>query len=236
MKILFATNNAHKLTEVQAVLGDSYTLVTPRDCGVTEEIPETQPTLEGNALQKARYLYERTGLDCFADDTGLEVEALGSRIERHVILIDPDQQAVLADRAGHLHRVAGAAERAIAPDGPALQLKRCEHLLEHDRFMPIFWCQRSRCHARTLPGPLVEEIRERALHGGLAGLVRRAIPDHQAVVVTHDGHLAIEMGFFPDRLGKADTGGGVYFKCGCRAVQSLLDHAVLLIGGAVAPL
>lgn len=77
MKILFATNNAHKLAEVQAVLGDSYTLVTPRDCGVTEEIPETQPTLEGNALQKARYLYERTGLDCFADDTGLEVEALG---------------------------------------------------------------------------------------------------------------------------------------------------------------
>ncbi len=77
MKILFATNNVHKLTEVQAVLGDAFTLVTPRDCGVTEEIPETQPTLEGNAAQKARYLCTRTGLDCFADDTGLEVEALG---------------------------------------------------------------------------------------------------------------------------------------------------------------
>ena len=76
MKILFATNNAHKLSEVQAVLGDAFELLTPRDCGVTEEIPETQPTLEGNALQKARYLHARTGLDCFADDTGLEVEAL----------------------------------------------------------------------------------------------------------------------------------------------------------------
>lgn len=76
MKLLFATNNAHKLAEVQAVLGPEYELVTPRDCGVTEEIPETQPTLEGNALQKARYLRERTGLDCFADDTGLEVAAL----------------------------------------------------------------------------------------------------------------------------------------------------------------
>ena len=76
MKILFATNNAHKLAEVRAVLGDDFTLVTPRDCGVTEEVPETQPTLEGNAAQKARYLYERTGCDCFADDTGLEVEAL----------------------------------------------------------------------------------------------------------------------------------------------------------------
>ena len=77
MKILFATNNAHKLAEVQAVLGDAYTLVTHRDCGVTEEIPEEQETLEGNASQKAHYLHDRTGLDCFADDTGLEVEALG---------------------------------------------------------------------------------------------------------------------------------------------------------------
>lgn len=76
MKLLFATNNAHKLAEVQAVLGDAYTLLTPRDCGITEEIPETQPTLEGNASQKAHYLFDRTGTDCFADDTGLEVEAL----------------------------------------------------------------------------------------------------------------------------------------------------------------
>lgn len=77
MKIVFATNNAHKLAEVQAVLGDGFELVTPSQCGVTEEIPETQDTLEGNALQKAHYLYDRTGLDCFADDTGLEVAALG---------------------------------------------------------------------------------------------------------------------------------------------------------------
>ena len=77
MKIIFATNNAHKLSEVQAVLGDGFTLVTPRECGVTEEIPEEQDTLEGNASQKSHYLYDRTHLDCFADDTGLEVEALG---------------------------------------------------------------------------------------------------------------------------------------------------------------
>lgn len=77
MKIIFATNNAHKLSEVQAVLGDSFELVTPRMCGVEEDIPETAATLEGNASQKSHYLYEKTGLDCFADDTGLEVEALG---------------------------------------------------------------------------------------------------------------------------------------------------------------
>ncbi len=77
MKLLFATNNAHKLEEVLQLLDPSFTLSTPREVGVEEDIPETAPTLEGNALQKARYLYQRTGLDCFADDTGLEVEALG---------------------------------------------------------------------------------------------------------------------------------------------------------------
>ena len=76
-KIIFATNNAHKLSEVQAVLGDAFELITLRECGITEDIPETAPTLEGNALQKARYVYEKTGADCFADDTGLEVDALG---------------------------------------------------------------------------------------------------------------------------------------------------------------
>lgn len=77
MKLVFATNNAHKLREVSQVVGDEFTLVSLRECGIVEDIPEEQPTLEGNALQKARYIYARTGLDCFADDTGLEVDALG---------------------------------------------------------------------------------------------------------------------------------------------------------------
>lgn len=76
MKIVFATNNAHKLAEVRAVLGEGFELVTLREVGITEDIPETGATLEENAFEKARYVYERTGLDCFADDTGLEVEAL----------------------------------------------------------------------------------------------------------------------------------------------------------------
>ena len=76
MKIVFATNNAHKLGEVAQVVGDKFELVTLRECGITEDIPENEPTLEGNALAKARYVYSRTGLNCFADDTGLEVDAL----------------------------------------------------------------------------------------------------------------------------------------------------------------
>ena len=75
-EILFATNNAHKLEEVKAILGDGYRLVTLRERGITEEIPEEQPTIEGNALQKVRYVHARSGADCFADDTGLEVAAL----------------------------------------------------------------------------------------------------------------------------------------------------------------
>ena len=72
-----ATNNAHKLEEVRQILGSAYTVKSLNDIGCTEDIPETADTLEGNALQKARYVREHYGVDCFADDTGLEVEALG---------------------------------------------------------------------------------------------------------------------------------------------------------------
>lgn len=74
--LVFATNNQHKLSEVRQILGEDYQVVGLKDVGCTEDIPETADTLEGNALQKARYLHERYGVDCFADDTGLEVTAL----------------------------------------------------------------------------------------------------------------------------------------------------------------
>ena len=76
MKIVFATNNQHKLQEVRQILGEAFEVVGLKDIGCTEDIPETADTLEGNALQKARYVHEHYGYDCFADDTGLEVEAL----------------------------------------------------------------------------------------------------------------------------------------------------------------
>ncbi len=76
MKLVFATNNAHKLSEVRQILGSKFEVVGLSDIGCHEDIPETAETLEGNALQKARYVKEHYGLDCFADDTGLEVRAL----------------------------------------------------------------------------------------------------------------------------------------------------------------
>ncbi len=77
MKIVFATNNAHKLQEVRQILGERFEVVGLKDIGCHEDIPENAETLEGNALAKARYVKEHYGLDCFADDTGLEVTALG---------------------------------------------------------------------------------------------------------------------------------------------------------------
>ena len=76
-KLVFATNNKHKLSEVRQIIGDCYEVLSLRDIGCHEELPETHDTLEGNALEKARYVYEHYHYDCFADDTGLEVKALG---------------------------------------------------------------------------------------------------------------------------------------------------------------
>lgn len=75
-KLVFATNNVHKLKEVQAILGNAFQLLSLHDIEFIAEIPEDYETLEENAMQKARYVFSRTGYSCFADDTGLEVEAL----------------------------------------------------------------------------------------------------------------------------------------------------------------
>jgi XTP/dITP diphosphohydrolase len=111
MKIVFATNNAHKLSEVRAVLGEGFELVTLREVGITEDIPETGATLDENASQKAHYVYERTGLDCFADDTGLEVEALngapGVRSARYAT----DGHDFAANNRKLLHELEGKANR-----------------------------------------------------------------------------------------------------------------------------
>ena len=75
-KLIFATNNQHKLSEIRHILAGKAEIVSLNDIGCHEDIPETAETLEGNALLKAQFVYERYGLPCFADDTGLEVEAL----------------------------------------------------------------------------------------------------------------------------------------------------------------
>ena len=110
-KLIFATNNAHKLGEVQALLGDAFELVTLRECGITEDIPETAETLEGNALQKASYVYEKTGLDCFADDTGLEVDALNGAPGVHSARYATDGHDFAANNRLLLKNLEGVVDR-----------------------------------------------------------------------------------------------------------------------------
>jgi len=97
MKIVFATGNRGKLREASEILGPSYELVTPYDLGIFEDIPETGATLEENSLQKARYLFDRTGLACFADDTGLEVDGLDGAPGVH----SARYASEVAEREGH---------------------------------------------------------------------------------------------------------------------------------------
>ena len=94
MRIVFATNNLHKLQEVRQILGNSIEVLSLKDIGCNVDIPETGTTLEENALQKARYVYDNYHIDCFADDTGLEVEALngapGVYSARYASMENPD--------------------------------------------------------------------------------------------------------------------------------------------------
>ena len=76
MELIFATNNARKLEEVQAIVGSHFKILSLNDIGFNDDIPETQPTIEGNALQKVEYIFERFNKPVFADDTGLEVKVL----------------------------------------------------------------------------------------------------------------------------------------------------------------
>ncbi|MCQ2287536.1 MAG: non-canonical purine NTP diphosphatase [Muribaculaceae bacterium] len=76
-KIVFATNNAHKLQELRQIVGEDFEILSLADIGCTDDIPETADTLDGNALMKAQYIKEHYGMDCFSDDTGLEIDALG---------------------------------------------------------------------------------------------------------------------------------------------------------------
>ncbi|MBO5805646.1 MAG: RdgB/HAM1 family non-canonical purine NTP pyrophosphatase [Tidjanibacter sp.] len=110
-RIIFATNNAHKLDEVRAILGNTIELTTLKEAGITEDIPENEPTIEGNALAKARYVWERTGCDCFADDTGLEVDALGGAPGVHSARYATDGHDFAANRTKLLREMEGKEHR-----------------------------------------------------------------------------------------------------------------------------
>lgn len=107
MRIVFATNNQHKLQEIREILGNDYEIVSLKEIGCDVDIPETGDTLEENALQKAQYVYDHYHISCFADDTGLEVEALdgapGVHSARYAEGTDHNSEANMTKLLNQLH-------------------------------------------------------------------------------------------------------------------------------------
>ena len=113
MEIVFATHNAHKLSEIRAILGEDFRILRLADTGCHDDIPETSDTLEGNARIKARCVKERYGFDCFADDTGLEVAALGGGPGVHTARYAfPDRHDPVANTRKLLAELDGQTDRS----------------------------------------------------------------------------------------------------------------------------
>ncbi len=112
MKLVFATNNPHKIQEVKEVLGGSFEILGLKDIQCTEELPETHDTIRENAQEKARFVYEKYGVDCFSEDSGLEIDALQGEPGVHTAHYagsrdaDANMQLVLDKMAGHTNRSA----------------------------------------------------------------------------------------------------------------------------------
>ena len=111
MKLVFATNNRHKLDEVRAIVGDRVEVLSLNDIECHDEIPETADTLQGNALIKARYIYDKYGLNCFADDTGLEVEALSGEPGVYSARYAGEECSSEANMQKLLHNLTGKSNR-----------------------------------------------------------------------------------------------------------------------------
>lgn len=131
-RLVFATNNVHKLEEIRAILGNHIELLSLADIHCDTDIPETADTLEGNALIKARYVYSHYGLDCFADDTGLEVTALDGRPGVHTARYAyPDRHDAEANTALLLEELKNKSDRSARfRTVIALIEKGEEHLFE----------------------------------------------------------------------------------------------------------
>lgn len=112
MKIVFASKNPNKVKEIQMVLPDTIQLVSLADIGCTDDIPETADTLEGNAILKANYVTEKYGLNCFADDTGLEIDALQGEPGVYSARYAGEQKSAEDNMAKVLHNLAEVTDRS----------------------------------------------------------------------------------------------------------------------------
>ncbi len=111
-KLVFATNNEHKLREIKELLNEEFELLSLDDIGCSEEIPETGPTLEINAAQKSSYIWDRFGMNCFADDTGLEISALNNEPGVYSARYAGEDKSAAANMEKVLEKMAGETNRS----------------------------------------------------------------------------------------------------------------------------
>lgn len=178
-KIVFATNNVHKMTEVSAILSSDFQVFGLRDVGFFDELPETQDTIEGNALQKARYVFDASGMDCFADDTGLMVDCLNgapgvysARYAGEISNAEKNVQKLLQEMKGKKER--GACFKtvvALIVDGREylFEGKICGQILTEKRgiggfgYDPVFLPDGFKQSFAEMSGDLKNKISHRAL-------------------------------------------------------------------------
>lgn len=111
MELVFATNNPHKLRELQQLLGDEIHLLSLKDIGCDDEVPENQQTLEGNAAEKSFFIFEKYGYNCFADDTGLEIDALDGEPGVYSARYAGEEKSAEANMAKVLEKMKGITNR-----------------------------------------------------------------------------------------------------------------------------
>lgn len=163
MKIVFATGNTGKLREASEILGEGFELVSLKDVGILEDIPETGNTLRANSLQKAQYLYGRLGCNCFADDTGLEVDALGGAPGVYTARYAGDDKDFNKNMDKVLYELSALETSAHMAEGVGLKVKQVSRRARFKSVVTLIVDGKIKMFEGTLEG---EISREKSGNGG----------------------------------------------------------------------
>ena len=163
MKLVFATGNIGKLREASEILGEGFELVSLEQVGITEDIPETGKTLVANSLQKAMYLYDKLGSDCFADDTGLEVDALGGAPGVYTARYAGDDKDFNKNMDKVLYELSALETSAHMAEGVGLKVKKVSRRARFKSVVTLIVDGKIKMFEGTLEG---EISREKSGNGG----------------------------------------------------------------------
>ena len=157
MKIVFATGNSGKLREASEILGEGFELVTPVQVGISEDIPETGNTLRENSIQKAKYLFEKCGCDCFADDTGLEVDALGGAPGVHTARYAGEDKDFNRNMDKVLYELSVVETEANMASAMGLKVKKVSRRARFKSVVTLIWKGKMHIFEGALEGTIAYE-------------------------------------------------------------------------------